>query len=125
MGFFSGLKNFGSKILTGIKKAGSLLDPTIHKVMGVLSGPVSSIHPGIDAVMGTAGNIVGKERNASDYEVFKIFETLIDDKELDDYQQQFYDQKKQEFDERFGMISDRTQEIIGYLHYLDSLALAS
>ncbi|KAA6402967.1 MAG: hypothetical protein EZS28_001509 [Streblomastix strix] len=111
--------------------------------MDVLSGPVSTLQPGVGAIMGTAGNIagkqltssmedlyyfaqtLGKEHNASDYEVFKIFETLIDAKELDDYQQQFYDQKKQQFDERFGMISDKTQEIIGYLHYLDSLALAS
>ncbi|KAA6391155.1 MAG: hypothetical protein EZS28_013317 [Streblomastix strix] len=60
MGFFSGLKNFGSKILTGVKKAASWLAPTVHKVMGVLSGPVSTLHPGIGAIMGTAGNIAGK-----------------------------------------------------------------
>ncbi|KAA6369045.1 MAG: hypothetical protein EZS28_035427 [Streblomastix strix] len=61
MGFFSSLKkNFGSKILTDVKKAASWLAPTIHKIMGVLSGPVSTLHPGIGAVMGTAGNIAGK-----------------------------------------------------------------
>ncbi|KAA6353338.1 MAG: hypothetical protein EZS28_051135 [Streblomastix strix] len=54
------LKNFGSKILTGVKKAASWLAPTIHKVMGVLSGSVSTIHPGIGGVMGTVGNIAGK-----------------------------------------------------------------
>ncbi|KAA6310087.1 MAG: hypothetical protein EZS28_056379 [Streblomastix strix] len=60
MGFFSGLKNFGSKILTGVKKAASWLAPTVQKVMGALSGPVSTLHPGIGAIMGTAGNIAGK-----------------------------------------------------------------
>ncbi|KAA6356249.1 MAG: hypothetical protein EZS28_048224, partial [Streblomastix strix] len=28
--------------------------------MGVLSGPVSTLHPGIGAIMGTASNIAGK-----------------------------------------------------------------
>ncbi|KAA6374512.1 MAG: hypothetical protein EZS28_029960 [Streblomastix strix] len=60
MGFFSDLKNFGSKILTAVKKAASQLAPTIHKVMGVLSGLVSTLHPGIGGVMGTVGNIAGK-----------------------------------------------------------------
>ncbi|KAA6398197.1 MAG: hypothetical protein EZS28_006276 [Streblomastix strix] len=60
MGFLSGLKNFGSKILTGIKKAASWLAPTVHKVMRVLSGPVSTLHPVIGAIMGTTGNIAGK-----------------------------------------------------------------
>ncbi|KAA6396278.1 MAG: hypothetical protein EZS28_008196 [Streblomastix strix] len=60
MGFFSGLKNFGSKILTLVKKAASWLSPTLHKVMGVLSGPVSTLHPGIGAIMGTEGKIAGK-----------------------------------------------------------------
>ncbi|KAA6374848.1 MAG: hypothetical protein EZS28_029624 [Streblomastix strix] len=59
MGFFSGLKNFGSKILTGVKKAASWLSPTLYKVMGVLAPAVSTLHPGIGAVMGTAGNIAG------------------------------------------------------------------
>ncbi|KAA6361300.1 MAG: hypothetical protein EZS28_043174 [Streblomastix strix] len=57
MGFFSGLKNFGSKILTGIKKAASWVAPTLHKVMGTLSGPVSMLHPGAGQIMGTIGNI--------------------------------------------------------------------
>ncbi|KAA6367843.1 MAG: hypothetical protein EZS28_036629 [Streblomastix strix] len=59
-GFFSSLKNFDSKILTRAKKAASWLSPTLHKVMGALSGPVSIIHPGIGVVMGTVGNIAGK-----------------------------------------------------------------
>ncbi|KAA6397790.1 MAG: hypothetical protein EZS28_006683 [Streblomastix strix] len=60
MGFFSGLKNFDFKILTGVNKVASWLAPTIHKFMGVLSGPISTLHPGIGGVMGTVGNISGK-----------------------------------------------------------------
>ncbi|KAA6397436.1 MAG: hypothetical protein EZS28_007040 [Streblomastix strix] len=37
---------------------------------------------------------LGKIYSASDYDVFKIFEALLDDKELDDEQKQFYEQKK-------------------------------
>ncbi|KAA6370371.1 MAG: hypothetical protein EZS28_034103 [Streblomastix strix] len=55
--------------------------------MDTLSKPVSMLHPGAELIM--------------DYDVFKIFEALIDDKELDDEQKQFYEQKKQEFDDRF------------------------
>ncbi|KAA6368473.1 MAG: hypothetical protein EZS28_036000 [Streblomastix strix] len=116
MGFFSGLKNFGSKILNGIKKTAGWVASTLSKVMGALSGPVSMLHPGIGGIMGTVGNIAGKIQrlttkegmeelyqlaqslgkiySASDYDVFKIFEALIDDKELDDEQKQFYEQKK-------------------------------
>ncbi|KAA6390908.1 MAG: hypothetical protein EZS28_013566 [Streblomastix strix] len=60
MGFFSGIKNFGSKILNGIKKAAGWVAPTLHKVMGTLSGPVSMLHPGAGQIMGTVGNIAGK-----------------------------------------------------------------
>ncbi|KAA6363747.1 MAG: hypothetical protein EZS28_040726 [Streblomastix strix] len=59
MGFFSGLKNFGSKILGGIKKAASWISPTLHKVMGTLAPVVSTLHPGAGAIMGTVGNIAG------------------------------------------------------------------
>ncbi|KAA6391225.1 MAG: hypothetical protein EZS28_013249 [Streblomastix strix] len=59
MGFFSGLKNFGSKILGGIKKVAGLVAPTLHKVMDTLSGPVSMLHPGVGQIMGTIGNIAG------------------------------------------------------------------
>jgi hypothetical protein len=60
MGFFSGLRNFGSKILGGVKKAASWIAPTLHKVMGVAAGPASLIHPGVGAAMGTVGNIAGQ-----------------------------------------------------------------
>ncbi|KAA6378877.1 MAG: hypothetical protein EZS28_025594 [Streblomastix strix] len=59
MGFFSGLKNFGSKILGGIKKVTGWVVPMLHKVMGTLSGPVSMLHPGDGQIMGTVGNIAG------------------------------------------------------------------
>ncbi|KAA6391425.1 MAG: hypothetical protein EZS28_013050 [Streblomastix strix] len=85
MGFFSGLKNFESKILGGIKKVAGWVAPTLHKVMGTLSGPVSMLHPGAGQIMGTIETL-GKEHNTSEYEVLKIFEALIDDKELDDDQ---------------------------------------
>ncbi|KAA6395226.1 MAG: hypothetical protein EZS28_009247 [Streblomastix strix] len=57
MGFFSGLKNFGSKILGGIKKVAGQVVPTLHKVMGTLSGPVSILHPGAGQIIGTVDNI--------------------------------------------------------------------
>jgi hypothetical protein len=60
MGFFSGLKNFGSKILGGVKKAAGWLAPTVHKIMGIASGPVSMINPAVGTAMGTVGNIAGK-----------------------------------------------------------------
>ncbi|KAA6315152.1 MAG: hypothetical protein EZS28_055463 [Streblomastix strix] len=57
MGFFSGLKNFGSRILSGIKKIAGCVASTLHKVMGTLSGPVSMLHSGVRQMMGTIGNI--------------------------------------------------------------------
>ncbi|KAA6395990.1 MAG: hypothetical protein EZS28_008481 [Streblomastix strix] len=56
---FSRLKNFGSKILGGIKKVAGWVAPTLHKVMGTPSGPVSMLHPRIGGVMNTVGNIAG------------------------------------------------------------------
>ncbi|KAA6393242.1 MAG: hypothetical protein EZS28_011228 [Streblomastix strix] len=59
MGIFSGLKNFGSKILRGIKKVVGWVAPTLHKVMGTLSGPVSMLHPGAGQIKGTIRSIAG------------------------------------------------------------------
>ncbi|KAA6391420.1 MAG: hypothetical protein EZS28_013056 [Streblomastix strix] len=59
MGFFIGLKNFGSKILDGIKKVAGWVAPMLHNVMGTLSGLVSMLHPGAGQIMGTVGNIEG------------------------------------------------------------------
>ncbi|KAA6401939.1 MAG: hypothetical protein EZS28_002528 [Streblomastix strix] len=59
MGFFSGLKNIGSKIIGGMKKVAGQVAPTLHKIIGVLSGPVSMLHPGDGQIMNTVGNIAG------------------------------------------------------------------
>ncbi|KAA6402112.1 MAG: hypothetical protein EZS28_002359 [Streblomastix strix] len=45
MGFWSGLKNFGSKILHWVTSAAKWVAPVLHKIMGVVSGPLSVINP--------------------------------------------------------------------------------
>ncbi|KAA6396605.1 MAG: hypothetical protein EZS28_007863 [Streblomastix strix] len=60
MGFSSGSKNFGNKILGGIKKVAGWVAPILHKVMVTLSGPVSMLHPGTGQIVGTIGNITGR-----------------------------------------------------------------
>lgn len=45
MGFWSGLKNFGSKVLHGITSAAKWVAPVLHKVMGAVSGPLGAINP--------------------------------------------------------------------------------
>ncbi|KAA6401973.1 MAG: hypothetical protein EZS28_002502 [Streblomastix strix] len=45
MGFWSGLKNFGSKILHGVTSAAKWVAPVLHKVMGAVSGPLGAINP--------------------------------------------------------------------------------
>ncbi|KAA6384142.1 MAG: hypothetical protein EZS28_020331 [Streblomastix strix] len=45
MGFWSGLKNFGSKILYGVTSAAKWVAPVLHKVMGSISGPIGAINP--------------------------------------------------------------------------------
>ncbi|KAA6399963.1 MAG: hypothetical protein EZS28_004502 [Streblomastix strix] len=59
MDFWSGLKNFGSKILGGITKAAGWVAPTLNKVLGTLAGPVCMIHPGVGAAMGVGQRIAG------------------------------------------------------------------
>ncbi|KAA6397900.1 MAG: hypothetical protein EZS28_006577 [Streblomastix strix] len=59
MGFFSGLKNFRSKILCDSKIVAGWVAPTLHKVMGTLRGPESMLHPGAGQIMGTIENIAG------------------------------------------------------------------
>jgi hypothetical protein len=55
MGFLSGLKNIGSKILGGIKKAAGWVAPTVHKIMGIAAGPVSMLNPAVGGGMGAVG----------------------------------------------------------------------
>ncbi|KAA6379473.1 MAG: hypothetical protein EZS28_025001 [Streblomastix strix] len=59
MGFLSGLKNFGSKILGGITKAAGWVASTLNKILRTLAGPVSMIHPGVGAAMGLGQQIAG------------------------------------------------------------------
>ncbi|KAA6370245.1 MAG: hypothetical protein EZS28_034228 [Streblomastix strix] len=63
MDFWSGLKNFGSKILGGIKKAAGWVAPTLKKVLDTLEGPVSTLHPGVAAVMGIGSRLAGGVSN--------------------------------------------------------------
>ncbi|KAA6362875.1 MAG: hypothetical protein EZS28_041599 [Streblomastix strix] len=59
MGFWSGLKNFGSKILSGITKAAGWVAPTLNKVLGTLAAQVSMIHPAIGSAIGVGQRIAG------------------------------------------------------------------
>ncbi|KAA6363450.1 MAG: hypothetical protein EZS28_041024 [Streblomastix strix] len=59
MGFFSGIANFGSKILGGVKKAAQWIAPAMHKVLSTISGQVGMIHPGIGGALGAGANLAG------------------------------------------------------------------
>ncbi|KAA6387129.1 MAG: hypothetical protein EZS28_017345 [Streblomastix strix] len=59
MGFWSGLKNFGTKILGGITKAAGWVAPKLNKVLDTLAGPVSMINPAIGSAMGVGQRIAG------------------------------------------------------------------
>ncbi|KAA6385344.1 MAG: hypothetical protein EZS28_019129 [Streblomastix strix] len=59
MGFFSGIANFGSKILGGVKKAAQWVALALHKVLSTISGPVGMIHPGIGGALGAGANLAG------------------------------------------------------------------
>ncbi|KAA6359573.1 MAG: hypothetical protein EZS28_044900, partial [Streblomastix strix] len=59
MGFFSGIANFGSKILGGVKKAAQWVAPALHKVLSTISGPVGIIHPAIGGALGAGANLAG------------------------------------------------------------------
>ncbi|KAA6364236.1 MAG: hypothetical protein EZS28_040238 [Streblomastix strix] len=59
MGFFSGITNFGSKILCGVKKVAQWIAPALHKVLSTISGPVGMIHPAIGGALGAGANLAG------------------------------------------------------------------
>ncbi|KAA6394394.1 MAG: hypothetical protein EZS28_010081 [Streblomastix strix] len=59
MGFFSGIANFGSKILGGVKKAALWVAPALQKVLSTISGPVGMIHPAIGGALGAGANLAG------------------------------------------------------------------
>ncbi|KAA6367998.1 MAG: hypothetical protein EZS28_036475, partial [Streblomastix strix] len=56
---FSGIANFGSKILGGVKKAAQWVAPALHKVLSTISGPVGMIHPAIGGALGAGANLAG------------------------------------------------------------------
>ncbi|KAA6402077.1 MAG: hypothetical protein EZS28_002396 [Streblomastix strix] len=59
MGFFSGIENFGSKILGGVKIAAQQVAPALHQVVSTISGPVGMIHPGIGGALSAGANLAG------------------------------------------------------------------
>ncbi|KAA6389606.1 MAG: hypothetical protein EZS28_014866 [Streblomastix strix] len=66
MGFFSGIANFGSKILGGVKKAAQWVAPALHKVLSTISGPVSMIHPAIGGALGAGANLAVRQLITND-----------------------------------------------------------
>ncbi|KAA6388579.1 MAG: hypothetical protein EZS28_015893 [Streblomastix strix] len=85
MGFFSKIANFGSKILGGVKYAAQWIDPTLHKVLNTVAGPVGMIHPAIGGALGAGailagavdrlyskrgGNSAGGQLQNEDYQLF-------------------------------------------------------
>ncbi|KAA6387058.1 MAG: hypothetical protein EZS28_017416 [Streblomastix strix] len=59
MGFFSGITNFGSKILDGVKKAAQWVAPALRKVLSTISGPVAMMHPRIRDALSAGANLAG------------------------------------------------------------------
>ncbi|KAA6403680.1 MAG: hypothetical protein EZS28_000793 [Streblomastix strix] len=57
MGFWSGLSNFGSKVLRGVKKAAGWVALTLNNVLGTLAGPLSTLNPAKEAAMGVGQRI--------------------------------------------------------------------
>ncbi|KAA6388549.1 MAG: hypothetical protein EZS28_015922 [Streblomastix strix] len=70
MGFFSGIANFGSKILDGVKKAAQWVAPALHKVLSTISGPVGMIHPGIGGALGAGANLAVRQFITNDIEYY-------------------------------------------------------
>ncbi|KAA6380137.1 MAG: hypothetical protein EZS28_024337 [Streblomastix strix] len=66
MGFWSGLKNFGSKILHWVTSTAKWVAPVFHKVMGAVSGPLGAINPTAGMIakgVGCAAGMANKFRN--------------------------------------------------------------
>ncbi|KAA6398226.1 MAG: hypothetical protein EZS28_006250 [Streblomastix strix] len=59
IGFFSGIANFESKILNGIKKAAQWVERALHMVLSTISGPVGMIHPRIRGTFSARANLAG------------------------------------------------------------------
>ncbi|KAA6394650.1 MAG: hypothetical protein EZS28_009823 [Streblomastix strix] len=59
MGFWSGLKNFGSKILHGVTSAAKWVAPVLHKVIGPVFGPLGAINPTAGMIARGVGGAAG------------------------------------------------------------------
>ncbi|KAA6363819.1 MAG: hypothetical protein EZS28_040655 [Streblomastix strix] len=59
MGFFSGIANFGTKILGGVKKAAQQVAPALHKVLSTILGPVGMIHTATEDALGAGAIFAG------------------------------------------------------------------
>ncbi|KAA6397651.1 MAG: hypothetical protein EZS28_006821 [Streblomastix strix] len=88
--------------------------------MGTLSGLFNMLHTGGEQIMGTVGNIAARDTgfnyHALEYECFKMFEALIDGKQLDGEQKQFYEQLKYCKDDKYAKLIDSIHKIVDY-HY--------
>ncbi|KAA6380132.1 MAG: hypothetical protein EZS28_024340 [Streblomastix strix] len=59
MGFWSELKNFGSKILHGVTSATKWVVPVLHKDKGAVSGPIGGISPTAGMIARGVGGAAG------------------------------------------------------------------
>ncbi|KAA6369665.1 MAG: hypothetical protein EZS28_034808 [Streblomastix strix] len=59
MVFLSGIANFGSKVLDGVKKAAQWVALALHKVLSTISGPIGIIHSAIEGELGEGAKLVG------------------------------------------------------------------
>ncbi|KAA6383410.1 MAG: hypothetical protein EZS28_021064 [Streblomastix strix] len=59
IGFFSGIANFGSKILRSVKKAAQWITSALYKVLSTILGLVGMIHPAIGGALGAGANLAG------------------------------------------------------------------
>ncbi|KAA6371113.1 MAG: hypothetical protein EZS28_033360 [Streblomastix strix] len=59
MRFWSGFKNFGSKILHGVISAAKWVAPVLHKIIGAVSGPLGAINPAADMIARGVGGAAG------------------------------------------------------------------
>ncbi|KAA6390197.1 MAG: hypothetical protein EZS28_014275 [Streblomastix strix] len=66
MDFFSGITNFGSKILIRIKNVTKWVAPALHKVLSTISGPVGMIHPAIGGALGAGANLAVRQLITND-----------------------------------------------------------
>ncbi|KAA6362226.1 MAG: hypothetical protein EZS28_042246, partial [Streblomastix strix] len=59
MGFWSGLKNFGSINLHGVTSAAKWVAPVLHKVMGAVAPTIGAINPTAGMIARGVGGAAG------------------------------------------------------------------